>query len=155
VSKNPAHKEVVRRILVPIDFKEQSMRALTYAVDLARQLGAEVIVTHVYQIPTYSFLDGSIITPPQLASQLADAAQKNLDQAVRDHKSGHQHISGLLRNGNAWEEICLLGKEQGIDLIVMGTHGRRGIARAILGSVAENVVRTSDVPVLIAHGSHD
>jgi hypothetical protein len=72
----------IRRILTPIDFQEVSMHALDYAVDLARQLGAELIVTHVYHIPVYGFLDASIIAPPDIAAKIADAAQNGLDAAV-------------------------------------------------------------------------
>jgi nucleotide-binding universal stress UspA family protein len=61
-------------------------------------------------------------------------------------------LSAALLSGNPWEEIGKVAKTEHADLIVMGTHGRRGMARAILGSVAEQVIRTSTVPVLVVHG---
>lgn len=60
-------------------------------------------------------------------------------------------MQAVLRNGVAWEEIAAVAKESQADLIVIGTRGRRGLARALLGSVAESVIRTSDVPVLTLH----
>ena len=64
-------------------------------------------------------------------------------------------MTGVILNGAAWEEIGRLAAEEGTDLIVMGTHGRKGLPRAILGSVAERVIRTSSVPVLTVHGPRD
>jgi nucleotide-binding universal stress UspA family protein len=127
------------------------MDALDYAIGLAHQLDAELIVAHVYHIPAYSFLDGTLVTPPQLASQIADSAQKSLDVAVGKCKEGHVKTQGILQNGIPWEEICLLASDRQVDLIVMGTHGRQGVLRALLGSVAENVLRTCPVPVLTVH----
>jgi nucleotide-binding universal stress UspA family protein len=143
----------IKKILAPVDFTETSARALDYAVDLASTLGAAVTVVHVYAIPVYSFPDGVIITPPDTATHLSETAQKQLDALVSSHKRRQPPISGVLLNGVAWEEIERFAKDRGMDLIVMGTHGRRGFARALLGSVAENVVRTSPVPVLLVHGS--
>ena len=144
-------RSTIGRILVPIDFKSQSRKALDYASDLASDLEADVVVAHVYQIPVYSFPDGTIITPPDVAVELADAAQRNLDKSVDSLRMRGIDVLGVLKNGNPWEEICHLAEEQHADLIVMGTHGRHGLTRAILGSVAENVLRASHVPVLVMH----
>jgi nucleotide-binding universal stress UspA family protein len=142
----------IKTILAPIDFTETSTHALDYAVDFAAVLGAAVSVVHVYQVPIYSFPDAVVVAPPALAADLSAAAQKALDAAVSSRQRRCPAISGTLVTGNTWEEICRLATEQNADMIVMGTHGRRGIPRALLGSIAEKVIRTSTVPVLTVHG---
>jgi nucleotide-binding universal stress UspA family protein len=145
----------IKKILAPIDFSEVSNRSLDYAVDLAAQIKAAVWVVHIYEIPVYAFPEGAIITPPDIAADLADRAQKSLDAAVAARRDRGVQISGTLTNGGPREEILRLAKEGNVDLIVMGTHGRRGVPRAILGSVAERVIRMSDIPVLTIRGPRE
>jgi nucleotide-binding universal stress UspA family protein len=90
-----------------------------------------------------------------MAAKISDKAQQMLDEAVNSRRKRCPAISGILLNGAAWDEIGRVAVEQNADLIVMGTHGRRGLPRAILGSVAERVIRTSTVPVLTVHGPRD
>ena len=142
----------IKKILVPIDFTETSTRALDYAVDLAQVLGASVSVVHVYQAPVYSFPDAVLVTPPEMAAEISDKCQRMLDEAVNSRRQRCSAIDGVLLSGPPWEEIGRWAAEQGANLIVMGTHGRRGLPRAILGSVAERVIRTSSVPVLTVRG---
>jgi nucleotide-binding universal stress UspA family protein len=142
----------IKRIVVPLDFTETSNHALDYAVDLARALGAVVSVLHVYQPLVYSFPDAVLVAPPELTAKISDKAQQLLDEAVNTRRDRCPAIEGFLRTGAPWEEIGRWAEEQSADLIVMGTHGRRGLPRAILGSVAERVIRTSAVPVLSVHG---
>ena len=145
----------IKTILAPIDFSEISSRSLDYAVDLAREVKAAVSVVHAYEIPVYAFPEGAVITPASVAAELADKAQKSLDAAVAARRGRGVEISGTLTNGNAREEILRLAKQCKADLIVMGTHGRRGLPRAILGSVAESVIRTSEIPVLTVQGPRE
>jgi nucleotide-binding universal stress UspA family protein len=145
----------IKKILVPIDFSETSNHALDYAIDLAKSLGASITVAHSYVIPLYAFPDGAIITSPELAAQLSDAAQKNLDKAVSARKERGVELTSVLTTGVPFEEVTRLAQELRVDLIVMGTHGRRGLPRALLGSVAETVIRTSSIPVLAIHGPRD
>jgi nucleotide-binding universal stress UspA family protein len=145
----------IKKILAPIDFTETSRHALDYAVELAVALGATVSIVHVFQPLVYSFPDAVLVAPPDTAAKISDKAQQMLDEAVDSHQQRCPGISGILLNGSAWEEIGRLAAEQNADLIVMGTHGRRGLPRAFLGSVAERVVRTSSVPVLTVHGPRD
>jgi nucleotide-binding universal stress UspA family protein len=145
----------IKKILAPIDFTETSSLALDYAVDLAVALGAAVSVLHVYQPLVYSFPDAVLVAPPDMAAKISDKAQQMLDEAVNSRRKRCPATSGILLNGAAWDEIGRVAVEQNADLIVMGTHGRRGLPRAILGSVAERVIRTSTVPVLTVHGPRD
>jgi nucleotide-binding universal stress UspA family protein len=145
----------IKRILAPIDFSEVSNRSLDYAVDLAAQIKASVSVVHVYEIPVYAFLDGAMITPPDVAADLADRAQRSLDAAISARRNRGVDISATLANGSPRDEILRLAKEGDADLIVMGTHGRRGLPRALMGSVAERVIRTSEIPVLTICGPRE
>jgi len=137
-----------RRILVPIDFTEVSTHALDWAMELAASVGASLTVMHSYVIPVVGFPDGALIPTPQVAAGLGEAAQKALDAAVQARRGGKVPLEAVLREGEAWEEIVAVADEIDADLIVVGTHGRHGLARALLGSVAEHVVRTSHRPVL-------
>ena len=152
---DPRQMPTIQKILVPIDFTDTSNHALDYAVDLASTLGASVVVCHVYQPPVYSFVDAVLITPPDVAAKISDKAQQLLDAAVHTRRQRCPEISGVLLNGAAWEEIGIFAREQNADLVIMGTHGRRGLPRAILGSVTERVLRTCKVPVLTVRGPSD
>jgi nucleotide-binding universal stress UspA family protein len=145
----------LKRVLVPVDFTETSERALGYALELARRFEAAVTVMHAYPIPVYGFPDAAYITSAELAAQISSAAQKRLDEIIEAHKTAGVEMTAVLRDGVAWEEINTVAAEQKADLIVIGTHGRRGLARALLGSVAENVIRTSTLPVLVIHGPRE
>jgi nucleotide-binding universal stress UspA family protein len=143
----------IRKILAPIAFDESSSYSLDYAVHLANQLRAAVHVLHAYPIPTYGFPDGTLITSAKVAAKLSEVAQKHLDEAVQSQQGRGVELSSSLLTGNPWEEIVKVAKSENIDLVVMGTHGRRGMSRALLGSVAERVLRESSVPVLVVHPS--
>jgi nucleotide-binding universal stress UspA family protein len=151
---DPVMAFTIHNILVPVDFSEASERSLAVALDLANTLKAKVHLVHIYQIPVYGFPDGALLTGPEVASQLADAAQKGLDRIVAENKGKGVPVTASLRQGSAHEEIINAASEQLADLIVMGTHGRGLIAHALLGSVTERVVRLSPVPVMtIRHKS--
>ena len=107
---------------------------------------------HSYEIPIIGFPDGGIVATPDIATRIGDASRKALESVVSKHQDSGVPVTGVLREGVAWEEINHVADEINADIIVIGTHGRRGLARALLGSVAENVVRTSQHPVLTIHG---
>jgi nucleotide-binding universal stress UspA family protein len=145
----------LRQVLVPVDFTETSERALSYALELARKFEASITILHAYQIPVYGFPDGAYITAADVAAQLSTAAQGRLDSIIESQKLAGVPMVSVLRDGVAWEEINAVAQEIKADLIIIGTHGRRGLARALLGSVAENVIRTAKIPVLVIHGPRD
>ncbi|WP_394842322.1 universal stress protein [Pendulispora brunnea] len=137
-----------KQILVPTDFSPCADEALDYAVALAEKLGAKVIVMHAYEIPVVGFPDGAYITGADEAARILTATQENLDALIAKHERGAASLKGLLKNGEPSESIVAAARDVSADLIVMGTHGRRGLAHALLGSVAERVVRSSPCPVL-------
>jgi nucleotide-binding universal stress UspA family protein len=140
-----------RRILVPTDFSEPSQRALQVAIEMARGSGAELVVLHTCEIPTYAFVD--MASPVDLLSPLSELAGQKLDELLKSLRAEFPGARGVLKVGVPWEQILAAISEVGADLVVMGTHGRRGAAHALLGSVAEKIVRLSPVPVLTVRGS--
>lgn len=144
----------LKRILVPTDFTETSDHAIDWALDLAGKVGAAVTVMHGYELPIIGFPDGAIIATPSVASHIADASQAALDAAVKSLAARGFVVESLLREGVIWEEINAVAELIHADLIVIGTHGRKGLARALLGSVAENVIRTATRPVVSIRDQH-
>jgi nucleotide-binding universal stress UspA family protein len=107
---------------------------------------------HAYEIPIVGVPDGALIATPELAARISDASRAALDATLKRMEGKGVRVEGVLREGVAWEEIEQVADAIDADIIVIGTHGRRGIARALLGSVAENVIRTTYRPVLTIHG---
>jgi nucleotide-binding universal stress UspA family protein len=137
---------IPQHILVPHDFSETADHALFFALDLAESLGARVTVMHAYEVD-YGFPE-SAIPAPELLSQIRESAGAALEGVIARASKRGVPVAGLLRQGTPWSEIDEVAGHTKADLVVMGTHGRRGIARALLGSVAERVVRTAPCPVL-------
>jgi nucleotide-binding universal stress UspA family protein len=142
---------IPQHILVPHDFSETADQALAYALDLAEKLGARITIVHAYEV-VYGFPESVQLTADLLGA-VQSASRTALDSVLARARRPGVALDGLLRQGPAWSEINTLAREANVDLIVMGTHGRRGIARALLGSVAEKVVRTATCPVLTIHGA--
>ena len=136
-----------RRILVPTDFTPLSDHALDWAIDLAASVGASVTVMHAYAIPLVAFPDGAVVPTPESAARIGEAARTALDAAVEKRRSRGVVLTAVLREGEAWAEIQAVADDIDADLVVLGTHGRHGLARVLLGSVAEHVIRTSHRPV--------
>jgi nucleotide-binding universal stress UspA family protein len=137
-----------RLILCPVDFSKPSERALATALDLAAQLKAAVRVLHVYQLPATVLPDVAADGLSDLTSVMESRLQEKLDALVKGIAQPGVEISAGLAEGVPYVEIVRGAKALHADLIVIGTHGRTGLAHMMLGSVAERVVRTSDVPVL-------
>ncbi len=141
----------IRHLLVAHDFSETAQHALSLALDLAESLGAKVTVMHAFELPVYGFPEGPAMTS-DFAGEIERAARVALQGVVARARRKGVEMDAVLRQGAAWSEIDEVAKESGVDIIVIGTRGRRGIARALLGSVAEKVVRTAPCPVLTVHG---
>jgi nucleotide-binding universal stress UspA family protein len=133
--------------LVPIDFSESSEQALEVAIGLTERYGASLTLLHVCEPPVYGY-PGMAIGAVDLLTPIQDAAKVQLETALEKLKKRVPGAKSILRVGVPWQEILSGAEETKADLIVMGTHGRRFIQHALLGSVAERVVRLSPVPVL-------
>jgi nucleotide-binding universal stress UspA family protein len=137
----------IKHILVAHDFGETAQLALDYALDLAVRLNARVTVVHAYEIPVYGFPEGFALTA-DVIGRIQEIASKALDGVVQHARRPGVEVGAMLRQGSAWSEIAAAASETNAGLVVIGTHGRRGLAHALLGSVAEKVVRTAPCPVL-------
>lgn len=134
----------IKHILVPTDFSVPSDRALTTAVELARAFDAKLTLLHVWSIPNTGYAE-ALAWPVEA---MEAAARRALDDALASTLKSYAKADAVLREGNEWKQVLEVVDELGIDLVVMGTHGRRGLPRLVLGSVAEKVVRLSPAPVL-------
>ncbi len=139
-------------ILCPTDFETPSAQAVDAAIEMAKAFGGSVTLVHVFDAPVYAQSGVPFAPVVDMGPTVERAARSALDAAVLDAKRRLPRVSGILRRGRPWEEILIAAKEARSDLIVMATHGRRGLPRAVLGSVAEKVVRLSPIPVLTVRG---
>lgn len=141
-----------RSLLVPTDFSAAADAALDYAMALAQKIGAHVTLLHTYEIPMLGFPDGALLATADIVGRIVSAAEAALDAILAKRENRGVVLTSLLKTGEPRETIHAVAKDLGADLIVMGTHGRRGLSRALLGSVAEYIVRTSSLPVLTVRG---
>ncbi len=138
-----------KKILVPVDFSKYSSRALEVACELARSFAAPLTLLHAYAIPTYPLPEGYVLASPETVAELLDKTQQAMNATkARALELGAPAVEVVVAEGPPFAEIVRTAAEQGHDLIVMGTHGRTGLAHALLGSVAEKVVRKAPCAVL-------
>ncbi len=128
------------RILVPVDFSECSKKTLQYAIPFARQFNAELSLLFVVQ-PYPTMGEMPAVDPlPDVESELEEL-RKSIPAWVR--------LKTVVRHGEPHAEIVNAARELGMDLIIISTHGRSGLARVVMGSTAEKVVRHAGCPVLV------
>jgi nucleotide-binding universal stress UspA family protein len=146
----------IHRILVPTDFSEHSRKALEYAFSLAQRMGASIDLLHVWAPPVLIAPDALMMMP---GWQDASVEKYGLAQAGRQlHEWSEQsHSSPVplqvhLERGSPADTILRFA-ERGYDLVVMGTHGRTGLARLMMGSVAQKVSARASCPVMTVHGA--
>lgn len=140
-----------KKILCPVDFSEGSASAVEKAKELSRALGTEVELLHAYQLPVMALPDGAVTVTPTYVADLLDRAQKALNKYRDELSVAGVHANTKLLEGNPAQVITERAKELETPMIVMGTHGRSGFKRFLLGSVTERVVRMATSPVLTVH----
>lgn len=142
------------RILVPIDFSAGSLRALDYAAELSDTLGAEIEVLLVLET-IHLANPASILAPGRNLRMLVDEQSRigetQLADLACEYASKGIELDTRLELGSPADTICTVAKKDRVDMIVMATHGRTGLSHAILGSVAEHVLRAAPCPVLTVH----
>jgi nucleotide-binding universal stress UspA family protein len=146
----------IQRILCPIDFSEYSRHALDHAVALARWYGSTVTVLHVFStVPVAAFAPGMPdFEPIVLTTADRDQLLVDLKRFVEAESAPGVSIDGVIREGDAVGEILSLATDMKADLMVMGTHGRSGFERLLLGSVTEKLLRKASCPVLTVPRRH-
>lgn len=143
-----------KNILVPVDFSDTAANATKLAVALARETGGSVTLMHIGVVPHFYATELGMSGPSgplftQMSQEIAREQRKRLDSMAQDTVPADIACKTLIREGFPPEEILEQAAEGGHDLIVMGTHGRTGLKRALLGSVTERVVREAPVPVMV------
>jgi nucleotide-binding universal stress UspA family protein len=138
--------DAIKRILVPTDFSHCSNEAIDYAATLAAQLNAEILLVHVMELPVYP-VDFTSADPLGFR-ELKKKADEAMEKAAAPWKGKGVAVETLFLKGDPASEIINAASANECDLIVMGTHGRKGIARVLIGSVTEQVIRSSTIPVL-------
>ena len=149
---------VVKKILCPTDFSENSEHAMKYALALATLSQAQLELLHVVEpiaYPQSTELFEPMLDEVELTMKMEAAYQKQLEDQVVALKDDYPKITGKLVTGNTFLEIIQAARGD-VDMIVMGTHGRTGLAHVLIGSVAERVVREAPCPVLtVKHPEHE
>ena len=138
-------------ILVPTDFSPAAETALDYALQMASKSCGKVYVMHEYQLPIVGFPDGALLPTAEIATRIISYAQSELAACVARRKESSVEIVPILKQDDPRAAVVSAADELFADLVIMGTHGRHGLAHALIGSVAEMVVRTSHVPVMTVH----
>ncbi|HEY1912702.1 MAG TPA: universal stress protein [Vicinamibacterales bacterium] len=141
----------LRKILVATDFSEPSEAALAYGRELARTFGAKLTLLHIVDdVTAHTFAtDGAMLIDAEAQSVADAAAHRRLESSLsEDDRRELQATTALVMSMKPATAIVSYAQESGVDLIVMGTHGRGGVAHFLMGSVAEQVVRTAPAPVL-------
>ncbi len=144
-----------KKILVPLDGSELAEKVLSHAAEMALCSGAEILLLRV---PVYSYEGGGMATtmpgalPPNLIQETQDVrrqAEAYLVHVRKDLEGRELAVSARIEEGNPAETILRVAREEGADLITMCTHGRTGLSRMVFGSVADQVLRGSEIPVLL------
>ena len=141
----------IQRILVAVDFSPESHSALRYAVMLGKRFGSTLMLVHVLE---------PVMTPPEVIipegsnERAASAAYGVLRDLADEISDGCRVVETAVRRGIAFFEIIEAAKALGAELLVVGTHGRTGLERVLLGSTAERVTRHAPCPVLVVHRSN-
>jgi nucleotide-binding universal stress UspA family protein len=141
----------MQQILVPTDFSAYGDAAVEYAAKLARSLDATVHLLHVVTIPVLSAGEISAVNASAFAQTAHRNAQVSLEALATGLRDRIEVAPVRVEIGDAREIIDLVAEQIGADMIVMGTHGRRGLSRWFMGSIAESVVRTAPCPVVTVH----
>jgi len=136
-------------ILFANDFSEGSEHAFDYALSLAIQYAAKLLIVHIinepvdlrgFYVPHISF--------ENLEKEIADGAEKMMDRFCSENLADYDRFEKHVISGVPYEEIVRKAEESGADLIIMGTHGRKGVDHLLFGSTAERVVRNAACPVM-------
>ena len=144
----------VKKILAPIDFSEHSMEAMRAAMELAKDVGAEVHLVHVIA-PHHHFIPLPLATSVEQSRELAreaamiEQAEEELARIKKDDSAIRRRSLTFAVVGHPVQKLVDYAKEQAIDLIVMATHGRSGVEHVLLGGTTEKIVRNAPCSVLV------
>jgi universal stress protein A len=143
-------KDSIRKIMVPVDFSSTSNKAFIFAREMVDCWEGQIHLVHILDT---DFLSGAVHITIEPLDESVAKWRKRVEEKLKSvyHNEDGSQLAGEIhiREGKPHEEILNLAKELDVDMIVIGSHGRKGLERAIFGSVAERVTRMADVPVLV------
>ncbi|MFQ6113797.1 MAG: universal stress protein [bacterium] len=140
----------IRKILVPVDFSENSRIALDWAMAFADKLDADVVLFHAFEMPDVMKEPAQkhMLLNKDMIGRAKEEVVKELQAFADKHDEDRITLAPEIGEGKPFGEIIKVAKNYNVDLIVMGTHGRTGLQSMLIGSVAEKVVRKAPCPVL-------
>ena len=139
----------IKKILVPVDFSEHSEKAFELAVDFANLFNAKLYIVNVIQpISFYPYYYNEFYSKEGIIKRMEVETKSRLDSLIKEKGKGVKDITYEVRIGDPYHEILEKEKAVKADLIIMGTHGRKGVSHLLLGSVAERLIRLAECPVL-------
>jgi nucleotide-binding universal stress UspA family protein len=139
----------IKRILVPTDFSESAQHALTYGVSFAREYKAELILVHVVETLTVGYASDLFPVPmAEVFEEISGYAKAEIAKIAAAIRPKEVEVRELVVQGKPSAEITRIAKEESVDIIVLGTHGKGMLDQALFGSTAERVIRRAPCPVL-------
>ncbi len=138
----------VKKVIIPVDFTSTMDKVVEYATSIADQLKSEIVFFHV--INDFKGYDMMLVHPSfePIKKDLENATKERMADLVKDHEGREQPVSGKVVFGEAGEEIVNFAKDQKADMVIIGTHGTKGLERILMGSTAEYVVKKAPCPIL-------
>ena len=138
-----------QHFLVPIDFSAHADQALDYAIALAQKLPARLTLVHVIHLMPLGIVDGGASLPPTYFETLEADVRQSLETYNKRVADAGLESAVMILHGIPFQAIVDVARDEQVDMIIMGTHGRTGLKHVLLGSVAEKVLRLAPCPVLI------
>ncbi len=139
----------VEKILFPTDFSEGSFHALPFAVDLSKHYNSKLYILHViYDVAKATYSHIPHVSSDELYKEMSAWAQGEIESCCIEEIRGLPNVEKVVLKGIPYEEVIEFAEKQKIDMIVMGTYGRKGLERFLFGSTAERVVRRAPCPVM-------
>jgi nucleotide-binding universal stress UspA family protein len=139
----------IKKILFPVDFTENSKKVLPHVKYLAEKLGARIYLIHVVRGPEeFTGFEMGTAWFSTFEAELVEGAEKAMERLVDEDMTGVKDVERYVAVGEVAEEIISYAEKIGADMIVMGTHGRKGLEKILFGSVARGVVQGASCPVL-------
>ncbi len=140
----------IKKVVIPVDFSSNTEKIVDYAMSVVDKLGAEGLFFHV--VNDFEGWYGTMMVHPSFTTMTNDLEKKSKEQIatlVNDYKEKKFTVDGDVAVGDAAEEIMKYAKKQNADMIIIGTHGVKGLEKILMGSTAERVVKNAPCPVLI------
>ncbi len=139
----------IKKIAVPVDFTDVAPFVAKYAKGLAQKLDAEIVLIYILEdLSAYEGLYVDAKTLTELEGKLIEGARNSMEEFVKEHFADYAKVKTHIEKGDVVEGIIEAAKKEGADLIIIGTHGRKGLDKILFGSVAEGVIKNSPIPVL-------